>query len=305
MSVSVHGKVIFEYGDLQRVSSVASVRKSILAVLYGKHVFDGTIDLSKTVKELGLDDVQKFLPIEKSATLEQLLTSRSGIYIPTGNENLDPNAPRRGSQAPGSYFYYNSWDFNAAGTAFEKLTKTDIYDALQLDLATPIGMQDFDRSRQKKVTTLPASVHQEYAMYLSTRDLARIGLLMLRDCNWNGKQLEPRDWCRYITRLITPWHEMNPPGLRALGRPDRWGYGAMWWVWDAPVWPGNQYGTPFQGAYTAAGSGGQYVTVLPSAYMVIAHKVDIDEDAKAQVSNLEYDAILQMVIASACQSSCK
>jgi len=305
MSVSVHGKVIFEYGDLQRVSSVASVRKSILAVLYGKHVFDGSIDLSKTVKELGLDDVQKFLPIEKSATLEQLLTSRSGIYIPTGNENLDPNAPRRGSQTPGSYFYYNSWDFNAAGTAFEKLTKTDIYDALQLDLATPIGMQDFDRSRQKKVTTLPASVHQEYAMYLSTRDLARIGLLMLRDCNWNGKQLEPRDWCRYITRLITPWHEMNPPGLRALGRPDRWGYGAMWWVWDAPVWPGNQNGTPFQGAYTAAGSGGQYLTVLPSAYMVVAHKVDIDEDAKAQVSNLEYDAILQMVIASACQSSCK
>lgn len=305
MLVSVHGKIIFEYGDLQRVSIVASVRKSILAMLYGRYVFDGTIDLSKTVKELGLDDVQKFLPIEKNATLEQLLTARSGIYIPSSNANPDANAPRRGSQRPGSYFFYNSWDFNAAGTAFEKLTGKDIYDALESELAKPVGMQDFDRSRQKKVSAMPASVHPEYPMYLSTRDMARLGLLMLRECNWNGKQLEPRDWCKYITRLITPFHEMNPPGLRALGRPDRWGYGAFWWVWDAPVWPGNVYDSPFQGAYSAMGAGGQYITVLPGTYMVIAHKVNVNQDPGAQVTNTEYDAILQMVIASACASTCR
>ncbi len=303
--VSVHGKVIFEYGDLQRVSIVASVRKSILAMLYGNYVFDGTIDLSKTVKELGLDDVQKFLPIEKNATLEQLLTARSGIYIPSSNQDLDANVPRRGSQRPGSYFFYNNWDFNAAGTAFEKLTKKNIYDALESELAEPIGMQEFDRSRQKKISAMPASVHPQYAMYLSTRDMARLGLLMLRDCSWKGKQLEPRDWCRYITRVITPFHEMNPPGLRALGRPDRWGYGALWWVWDAPVWPGNEYGSPFQGAYSAMGAGGQYITVLPGLYMVIAHKVDVDQDPKAEVTNVEYEAILQMIIASACSGTCK
>ncbi len=305
MLVSVRGKVIFEYGDLQRESIVASVRKSILAMLYGKYVFDGTIDLTKTVKEIGLDDVQKFLPIETGATLEQLLTARSGIYISTDNKNLDANAPSCGSQAPGSYFFYNNWDFNAAGTAFEKLTGKDLYDALESDLARPIGMQDFDRSRQKKISAMPASVHANYAMYLSTRDMARLGLLMLRDCEWEGKQVEPKYWCKYITRLITPFHEMNPPALRALGRPDRWGYGALWWVWDAPVWPGNQYGTPFQGAYSAMGAGGQYITVLPGAYMVIAHKVDIDQDPKAKVTNTEYDAILQMVIASACSGTCK
>ncbi len=305
MLVSVHGKVIFEYGDLQRVSNVASVRKSILAMLYGKYVFNGTVDLGKTVKDIGLDDIQKFLPIEKGATLEQLLTARSGIYIPTGLENLDPNAPQRGSQAPGSYFYYNSWDFNAAGTAFEKLTRKDIYDALESDLARPIGMQDFARSQQKKITAMPASVHSEYPMYLSTRDMARLGLLMLRECDWHGQQLEPRDWCRYITRLITPFHEMNPPARRALGQPARWGYGALWWVWDAPVWPGNQYGAPFQGAYMAMGAGGQYITVLPSAYLVIAHKVDIDQAPNAEVSTTEYNAILQMVIASACSRGCR
>ncbi|HEX8817594.1 MAG TPA: serine hydrolase [Terriglobales bacterium] len=304
MMVAAHGKVIFEYGDLRRASDVASIRKSVLAMLYGKYVFNGTVELNKTVKEIGLDDVQKFLPIEKVATLEQLLTARSGIYIPTGLGNLDPDAPRRGANPPGSYFYYNSWDFNAAGTAFEKLTGKNIYDALDSDLARPIGMQDFSRAQQKKVSAMPASVHEEYPMYLSTRDMERLGLLMLRDGDWKGQQVEPRDWCRYITRLITPLHDINPPARRALGQPDRWGYGVMWWVWDAPVWPGGQYGAPFQGAYMALGSGGQYITVLPALNLVIAHKVDIDADPQADVNTTEYSAIVQMVIASACSGRC-
>src|ERR1051326_8254326 len=124
-------------------------------------------------------------------------------------------------------------------------------------------MQDYDKKRQKKNSGLPYTVHPEYAMYLSTRDMARVGLLMLREGEWNGKQVVPRDWCKYITSLVTPFHEINPPPLRQLGQPERWGYGALWWVWEAPVWPGGLYGCPFQGAYSAKGSGGQFITVLP------------------------------------------
>ena len=90
---------------------------------------------------------------------------------------------------------------------------------------------------------------------------------------------------------------MNPPGWRALGQPRRWGYGAFWWVWDAPVWPGNQYATPFPGACEAMEASGQYITVLPAPFMVIGHKVNIDEDPQAQVTGTEYDALLQMAIA--------
>jgi CubicO group peptidase (beta-lactamase class C family) len=47
-------------------------------------------------------------------------------------------------------WFYNNWDFDAAGIAFEKIAHKDIFDALRDDLAVPLRFQDFDRSRQRK-----------------------------------------------------------------------------------------------------------------------------------------------------------
>ena len=298
-----NGRVAFQYGDVARTSKVASIRKSILAMLYGKYVANGTIDLDATVKRLGLDDVQPFQPIEERATLLHLLTARSGIYHPAGNPQLEALSPKRGSHAPGTYFQYQNWDFNAAGTAFEKRTGKDLFDALDADLARPIGMEDFDRRRQRKIDVRPASVHPEYAMYLSARDMARIGVLMARQGQWNGREVVPRDWVRRITTLVTPPEGIHPDQLGATSWAHRWGYGMLWWVWDTPNIPGTVTGA-YQGAFTAMGAYGQYITVLPVLDVVVAHQVAFDEEDErqgrpiAQVAPHEYDAILQMIIAA-------
>jgi CubicO group peptidase (beta-lactamase class C family) len=298
MHVSVGGRTIFEYGEVGRAVKVASVRKSILALLYGRYVVGGQVDPSRTVRQIGLDDTQPFLPIEEHAQLIHLLTARSGIYLPSGNDEQDRQAPRRGSQFPGTYWHYNNWDFNAAGTAFEKLTGRNIYDALASELAQPLGMQDFDRAAQQKLSMMPVSIHPVYHMTLSARDLGRIGLLMLRGGQWNGRQLVPQNWCSYVTALATPFDELNPPTMRLAGSPERWGYGVLWWVWEAQLWPGNISASPFQGAFSAKGAGGQYITVLPARDMVIAHTSYADRAPSGQVSPLEYDAILGMVLAA-------
>ena len=310
MMITVHGHMIFSYGDTAKVSKIASVRKSILSMLYGKYVADNTIDLNKTVEQLGLAEPDKpFLPIEKNATLEQLLDGRSGIYllpdwVPPEKDLIVSSQPHRGSEFPGMYFHYNDWDFNAAGTAFEKLAGKNIYDALQTDFAGPIQMQDFDRSLQKKIAH-EGQVHPEYAMYLSTRDMARLGLLMLRNGNWAGKQLIPTMWIQMSADPVTPFEEMNPPYLRSLGAPERWGFGAMWWTWDASPYPGNIYITPFQGAYEARGTAGQYITILPSKDMVLVHKVYIDVYPQPAISQEEWDTITNMAISAACSGPCK
>jgi CubicO group peptidase (beta-lactamase class C family) len=303
MMVVVGGRSLFEYGDLSHLSYLASVRKSVLAILYGKYVENGTIRLDRTLRELGFTDVGGLLPGELDATIEHLLTARSGVYHPASNGGDDSaSAPPRGSQAPGRYFLYNNWDFNAAGAVFEQLTGRSIYDALETDLARPIGMQDFDRTRQRKSGDASRSRHLAYHMWLSTRDMARIGLLMLREGEWAGTQVVSRAWVRRITSLVTPLHEMNPPHQRALGTGDRWGYGYMWWVWDAP----NSSG-PFVGAYTARGAGGQFITVLPQLDLVVAHKTDTEQPSphgppgrRRSVSAAEYDSILRMLIAARC-----
>ena len=272
MVVAVGGRVLFEYGDQAHLSYLASVRKSVLAILYGKYVENGTIPLNRTLKELDFTDVGGLLPRELEATIENVITARSGIYHPASNSGDDTaSAPPRGSQRPGTYQLYNNWDFNAAGAIFEKLTGRDIYDALESDLARPIGMQDFDRSKQTKSGDLTRSNYPAYHMWLSVRDMARVGLLVLRQGDWAGNPIASREWVRRISSLVTPMNEMNPPGHRALGTGTRWGYGYMWWVWDAPNSPG-----PFKGASTGLGAGGQAITVLPELDMVVAHKTDVD-----------------------------
>ncbi len=260
------GRVTFRFGDIEELSYLASVRKSILAMLYGYWVASGTIDLEATLEELGIDDIGGLLPIEKQAKVQHLITARSGVYHPASNggDNL-ADAPERGSQRPGTYMLYSNWDFNAAGAVFEQLTGRNIYDEIQSQLAGPLQFEDWDRSAQRKSGNLDISVNPAYHIWLSTRDMARLGYLMLNEGNWNGEQVVSRDWARRISSVVTPLAEMNPVGRRD----GYFGYGYMWWVWDGPRAVG-----PFEGAYTALGAYGQLIMVFPAIDLVIAHKTN-------------------------------
>ncbi|MCY0541605.1 hypothetical protein OVW21_26625, partial [Klebsiella pneumoniae] len=90
-----------------------------------------------------------------------------------------------------------------------------IYDALESDLARPIGMQDFDRALHRKAGDSTQSRFLAYHMHFSTRDMARLGYLMLRQGNWNGRQVVPADWVVESTRVVTPVTELNPPEERS------------------------------------------------------------------------------------------
>ena len=264
--VADRGRVVMDFGDVADLSYVASVRKSVLAMLYGTFVEDGTIDLDATLSDLGMDDVGGLLDIEKRARVLDLITARSGVYHPASNsgDNL-ADAPERGSQEPGTYMLYSNWDFNAAGAAFERTTGRDIYDELERQIAGPIGFEDWDRSLQRKSGDLTVSVNPAYHMWISTRDMARIGHLMLNHGEWDGRQVIPREWADRIVSTVTPLEEMNPVSRRD----EYFGYGYMWWTFDGPDATG-----PFEGAYTARGAWGQWITVLPALDMVVAVKTN-------------------------------
>jgi hypothetical protein len=104
---------------------------------------------------------------------------------------------------------------------------------------------------------------------------------------------------------VTGFEEMNPPYLRSMGAPERWGFGLMWWAWDSSPYPGGIYVTPFQGADEARGSDGQYITLLPAKDMVLVHKVDIDKHPHGALTQEEWDTITNMAISAACSGPCR
>ena len=265
-SWSIHrGSVIHSHGDEAHLSYVASARKSLVSMTYGPAVARGVIDPDATLQSLGFDDLGGLLPVERTATIRQLLMARSGIYHPAANlGDASDRAPPRGSVQPGSYFLYNNWDFNALGAIYERLTGRTLYQGFEADIAGPIGLQDWNPAVQAVRNDTGKSSYPAQHFVLSTRDMARLGLLMLREGRWGARQVIPRRWVRLTTRTSTPAAEVarTSPFVPGLG------YGYLWWTFEsAGQWP-----RALRGGYTASGAMGQFITVLPAIDLVVAHK---------------------------------
>lgn len=122
--LAIRGReVVFARGFHAHRSSVASVRKSLIGILYGIAVAAGEIDIHATLDALGIDDLSPLTAQEKQATVADLMKSRSGVYHPCVY-GMEPGRPVRGSHAPGTFWYYNNWDFNALGTIYRRFERT-------------------------------------------------------------------------------------------------------------------------------------------------------------------------------------
>lgn len=186
-----HGVVVAAWGDIAHRSNLHSCRKSLLNSLIGIAVAEGKINLDDTLEKLGIDDNKPSLTaVEKQATVRDLLEARSGVYHPTDYETkgMMEKKPPRGSHAPGTFWYYNNWDFNTLGYIYEKATGTKIFDAFYREIAQPIGMQDFRPSDGHYITSAD-SQFPAYPFDMSARDFARFAMLYLHGGKWNNVQV--------------------------------------------------------------------------------------------------------------------
>lgn len=250
-----HGNVVACWGDIEKRYKCHSIRKSLLSGLYGIYFKKGLIDINKSIGELGINDKITLTDTEKTARVVDLLETRSGIYLQAALEEKDTWRPKRGSHLPGTYQYYNNWDFNVLGTIFRKETKEDIFEAFYNQIAQPIGMQDF-RTIDGAYEYEDYSIHPEYPFKMSTRDLGRFGQLYLQNGQWNGNQIIDKDW---IEKSITPYTSADNMGNGATG------YGFLWWIQERPNEPKR---------YFALGWGEQYLGIFPVLDLVIVIRSD-------------------------------
>jgi CubicO group peptidase (beta-lactamase class C family) len=93
--------------------------------------------------------------------------------------------------------------------------------------------------------------------------------------------------------------------FKAEGWTGRWDYGMLWWAWEAPPYPGNVWSGPYQGAFSAMGANGQYITAFPAYKLLVVHKVNIDQDPSRKVSEPTHMTILDLVLDAKCDKDCK
>ncbi len=279
------GVVVDAWGDTTRNYLCHSMRKSLFSALFGLYVAEGVIDLSQTLGQLGIGDVTPLTETEKQATVADLLKARSGVYIPAAGESqsMIDARPERGSHEPGTFWYYNNWDFNALGTIFTwKMGGESIFEAFQERIADPIGMEDF-RPEELEYVYEPYSAHPYYGFTMSARDLARFGLLFLRGGRWEGEEVIPSDW---VEESTTSYSETGPNG----------GYGYMWWTGrDGGLFPNVTVGGH---SYYASGYRGHRVVVLPYRDLVVVHRVDTFQP-EGEVSEEQFGVLLWLILDAA------
>ncbi len=257
-----HGKMVVGWGDTARKIKISSMRKSLLSALYGIYQDNGYIPLDSSLASLGIDDNPALTPPEKTATIRMLLQARSGIYhsYVAGTPSMRSNTPLRGSHLPGSFWYYNNWDFNALGGIFEQLTGRKIADAFNESIAKPTGMEDFLISDFYYLYARPdakeyeKSVYPAYHFRMTARDMARFGYLFLHGGNWNGRQIIPAHW---VKESLTSYSLTEEGG----------GYGYLWWI--------NGLHLPAV-SFSAQGALGKYLVVIPEYDLVISYLNDAE-----------------------------
>lgn len=281
MLVLENSKIVYEYGDVSEISTLGDAKISILSLLFGKYVENGAINLQETIGENNINDFIGLLPIEKQATIENLLTSTSGVlYSDIERRNFTIfERKERGSVKPGEYFTFNNWDYNVASHILEKKSGNNFHTELEQQLAIPLAFEDWNIKNQSKNYT-KNSQFDTYQTHLSTRDMAKIGQLMLQEGNWNGKQLISKDWIQKITSSVIPIDTVRVRIGGDISSPLQETYGYLWWGFD------RFYDNPdFEGAYTAWDLTGQFITVIPKQNVVIAHKTKLDYLTHIKLSN--------------------
>jgi CubicO group peptidase (beta-lactamase class C family) len=261
------GKVFFSWGEVDRDFLCHSIRKPFLSALIGIHVDKGDIDLDATMEDLGIDDIPPGLTVEeKQATVRDLIKSRSGVYHEAAAESAEMIAarPQRGSHPPGTFFYYNNWDFNTAGAVFEQETGAGIFDAFQKRIAGPVGMEDFDVQKCYYRNEPEKSQYPAYHFRMSARDLARFGVLYQKNGRWSGRRVVPEQWILESTKAWSVADSVS--GLS---------YGYMWNVAPAGSPLAEMMGYP---VYFHTGIGVQALVIIPDLDLVIVELYDTDGD---------------------------
>jgi CubicO group peptidase (beta-lactamase class C family) len=155
-------------------------------------------------------------------------------------------------------------------------------DFLKRRLLDPIGMNpnqwrwgDFGEFGGYKING--GAGNNSNHIFISAREIARLGHLFLNQGNWDGKQLIPKNWVQKASTVQVP--VSLPLGHSESGLEGSGVYGFNWWINGVKPngerkWPGAPKGT-----YAAWGHNNNNLFIIPEWSMVVV-RLGVDQNDK-------------------------
>lgn len=259
------GKLVFEEyfyeHTINKLHELRSATKSFVSALTGIAIDKGFI---KSKNETILSFFPEYtiannFEEKKKITIENLLTNQSGLDCDVSNPNSVGNETTMNNsddwvqftldlpmtESAGGKGMYCSGNPITLGKIIEKTTKQSLPEFAKENLFHPLAIKSFVWNFKPD----KSSVETFCQVYLTSRAMAKFGLLYLNKGNWNGKQIISKDWVEQSLKKHSVVQGVD--------------YGYLWWNKYLEV-DGTKYYT-----FGAQGNGGQKIYLLQEQNMVI------------------------------------
>jgi CubicO group peptidase (beta-lactamase class C family) len=275
------GLKVMSWGDTEQVDFTFSAAKSYLSLLAGIAVMDGLIQdldepVRRSVHDGGFEGAHNGAItwrhlLWNTSEWEGTLFGKSDMIDRNRNlaaEGKGRKGDPRPLHAPGEFWEYNDVRVNRLSLALLRLFRRPLPDVFAERIMGPIGASaawswhgyrtsTVDVAGQM-IESVSGGTHWGGGVLIHAEDQARLGLLMLRRGEWNGKQLLPEDWIVASTR---------PCPLKST-------YGFLWWLNTDH----GRYRSAPESSFFASGAGGNLTWVDP-AHDIVAVMRWIDPTA--------------------------
>jgi CubicO group peptidase (beta-lactamase class C family) len=245
-----------------------SASKSFTSVLIGIAIDQGYIGGTETPYYQIFDyaDYDNWDARKSNMTLDDVLTMRLGIewdewslpYTDSSNDLVRLNSENQDwtkalldlpmAAQPGTVYAYNTAATNSLCDALTRVTGMSDEEFSETFLFEPLQMNNAKWDQTPTGHCVGGS-----GLFLTARDMAKLGQVFLDDGQWVGQQIVSNEW---IERSLAPAAPFNGEFSS--------GYGYQWWLGEF------REGAREYLFYSAQGYGGQYLVVIEELELVIA-----------------------------------
>lgn len=220
-------------------------------------------------------------------TLEDILTHRSGLQ---NSDELLTSLNQEPKSPPGVSFEYSNQAPSLLTLILNRIIKQEIIGGDISDVTTfaqkylfnPLGVHLSHWS--KGTNNIPDGAN---GIYMTSRDLARVGYLLLRNGRWGDEQILPPKWVENSTK-------------QRVGVDRQKSYGYLIWIRRHPDLVQTASGEKYVNGYFAYGHRGQFIGIYPELDLLVITTADTSDSTRDTyfVPDLLHDFVRQFIFAS-------